>query len=133
MSKIARITIENLVDVRVLPIPTKPVVVVKAVREDKLTVLLDAKGNIYASGIRFGFFYGSKPPGISIERLIVALGKLGVLSPKATQQWADEQALRRAQEDRLFAAERLLDASKDLGLRLTAAQLRAVQAAGVEV
>lgn len=134
MSKIAYVRIDDLNTIRVLPIPAKPLAVVKAVRVERLTVLIDAKGVIYASGIKMGFAYGysKSPVGLSVQHLVTALGKLGVLTPKAAKQWTDEQTLKRIREDRRWAASQFADGAKMLGLRLTDAQARAVQNAEAE-
>ena len=133
MSRVTTLKINDLNTLFIYPIPVKAMKVSKAVRVERLTVLLDDKGNIYASGIKAGFAYRhDADAGICIQHLVHALKALKVLTPAAAKQWDDEQTLIRIRDERRWAASNFAESAKALGLRLTDAQQRAVKLAETE-
>lgn len=109
-------------------IPQRPFAVAKAVgigRRD--VVLISPKGIIYSTQVRSNNVAYSF--GCNLESTVEGLKRLGVLSKEAADEHNRIHREREEKRDARYAAERFEEHAKTLGLRLTAAQLSAVEKA----
>lgn len=112
-------------DIRVEPIPTKPIAVARAVRVGSTTTFIDTKGRIYCTGIQDGFsFTAAWSCRQKFQDLYAGLVKLGVV-PKAdaAAHLADAAAIDKKVRTKRAAVSLRSDAAL-VGLKLTAAQNR---------
>lgn len=117
-------------DIRIEPIPARPIKVARVVRTDNVTVFLDDKGRIYSTGIRNGFAYtpgwGDSSNHVATFQCLVKLGVISKADADEHERIAKEISDRRF---RKYAAEALVKNAKEVGLKLTAAQIKKIEAA----
>ncbi len=120
-------------DIRVEPIPTKPLAVARAVRVGSTTVFVDTKDRIYCTGIQDGFsFTTAWANRRQFQDLYTGLVKLGVI-PKAdaATHLAEAAAIAKKIDDKQAAESLRRDATR-VGLKLTADQARLLNALSPE-
>lgn len=112
-------------DIRVEPIPTKPLAVARAVRVGSTTVFVDAKDRIYCTGIQDGFSFttawANRP---QFQDLYAGLVRLGVIPKADAATHLAEAAAIAKKLDARRAAEALRKDAARCGLKLTVAQTR---------
>lgn len=117
--------------IRVEPIPTKPIKVARAVRSERVTVFVDDKGRIYSTGVTNGFAYapgfGSNPAHIDTYQCLV---KLGIVSKEDALQHQLNAIAIQEKAARKYAADAIVKDADTLGLTLSAAQIKKIEAAG---
>lgn len=116
-------------NIRIDPIPTKPIKVARVVRTDRVTVFLDEHGRIYSTGVQDRFAFPADWQSQRHTNTFACLVKLGVIK-KADIDEHDRQvkALLQGKETRDKAKEFEKNAAA-LGLKLTTAQMRKIEAA----
>ena len=115
-------------DIRVHPIPTRPIKVSKVVRTDRVTVFLDTNGRIYSTGIANGFAFtpgfGTSASHQATYQCLVKLGVIPAEDAKLHKQRAEEIDKR---NQRKWAADKIVKDAKTLGLKLTPAQRKFIE------
>lgn len=104
----------------------KKVDMVAAVRVDRATVFLDARGNVYSTQVKQRCYYSI---GAGLEDTLTGCRLLGLLSKEAVTKHNEAMTLERIKRDRRYAAESVARDVKTLGIKLTAAQARALTVA----
>lgn len=104
----------------------KKVDMAAAVRVDRTTVFLDAKGNVYSTQVKQRRYY---TVGSGLEDTLTGCRLLGLLSKEAVAKHTEAMHLMRAKRERRYAAEALAENVKTLGIKLTAAQARVLTVA----
>ena len=118
---------ESIEHLRFLPVPKRPINIVRAVNYNGTTAMLGPDGRIYTDAVKENVCYGN-----TVGRhadLFKCCKKLGVLSPNMIQQHIAIEAERDDKRRRQWLARNLVSGAKDLGLRLTKAQAATVKAA----
>ena len=120
ISKIA--DIEKL---RVYPIGSKPVRVVKLTAVGNTVVAVDANGKVYSNQIRGNTAYlPTFGHNDHIGRLLDGLAKMGALTAEAVKAHKDRAREHQEKSSRRYSAEAMREAATALGIKLTAAQDR---------
>lgn len=117
--------------IRIESIPTRPIITVaRVVRHEDVTVFLDDKGRIYSTGIKNGFAYtpghGNSRNHVATYQCLVKLGVISKADADEHERIANEISDRRS---RKYAAEALVKNAEEVGLKLTAAQVKKIEAA----
>jgi len=108
-------------------LPTKrKVAMAAAVRVGRATVFVDAKGNVYSTQVKAHCFYTL---GSGLGDTLTGCRILGLLSKEAVQKHEAVCKAEREKRDRKYAAQSFAENAKALGLKLTAAQMKAIKAA----
>lgn len=123
--------VDDISKLCIYAIPTRPVSVVTAARHDAsgTVVLLDDKGKVYSSQVRRGTFWTNTN---RMRGTIELLIRMGLLTAKAVKQHEDAEVMASILADRKDAADGLLQDARTLGLRLTNAQIKAIDKARKE-
>ena len=120
--------VESLENLWIAQVPVKPVNVTRAVRTGNTVVLLGEKGQIYATGIQTGISYSDGQASTKLQDTIAGLSKLGHITPQAAEQHRALNERLKLQREQRWAANSLTDAAHRLGIKLTAAQWRKLDA-----
>ena len=106
--------------------PRKKIQMVAAVRVDRTTVFLSASGNVYSTQVKANCYYSVAS---GLEDTLTGCKLLGLLSKEAVAKHGTAMQKARDRRDRKYAATYLVENAKELGVKLTAAQMKAVAAA----
>lgn len=124
MSSIAS-KVDSIRRLSIEPIPAgKPLKGATVYRTANTAVVVSKLGRIYSSSVTARRYYVSTSG--ALDATLDALAKLGVLTDAAVKEHRDDQQQRRVKRDRSYAAEDIFRCAKDLGLKLTKAQLAAI-------
>lgn len=122
--------IEDINRITIEPFPTnRQVRGARVVRIDRVVVAVDEKGQIYSTQVLSCCAYVF---GANMEATLKGVQRLGLLSAKAAKQHNDMVALMAAKDERRWAANTIANVAKTLGLKLTNAQLGAIERAREE-
>lgn len=113
--------------IEINPWPSKPTTKVAIMRVESTVVGVGAGGAVYCNQFNRKACYGF--PWRGSEDLLIALVKLGKLPAKIYDEHCQRQDKLLSERDRKYAAERVVEASKELGLKLTKPQWRKIDAA----
>ena len=121
--------VESIDALRVYPIPTKPIKVAGVVRVDRTVVMTDPAGRVYSTQVtgRFSFQPGDNRE--SIRNTITGAYRLGAISKKAMDEDLQLREAAAMKHEQRYAAERLVECANSIGLKLTDAQFRRIDAA----
>lgn len=119
--------IDEISNLRFYPFRSHTVSLVKVRRfGDRLIVGVTATGKIYTNGVsRAGYFMYTDN---RMVELLEACITLGVIPKKLVDEHIAKQKADRLASDRHFSAARLLAEARTVGLKLTAPQLKAIEA-----
>jgi hypothetical protein len=121
--------VESIDALRVYPIPTKPLQNAKAVRVDRTVVMVDKSGRVYSTQVtgRFSFQKGDNRE--SIRNTITGAYRLGAISKAAMDEDLQLREAAALKHEQHYAANRLVECAKTIGIKLTEAQLRHINSA----
>lgn len=121
--------VEHIDGLTVHEVPTQGLRDVHAIRVDRAIILVDKHGRIYSSQVQGRFSYRAEDCGAGIRSTIIGAERLGVISEAAMKE---DIAYRRQVDEkrqREYAADNIVDCANRLGIKLTSAQKRKVDAA----
>lgn len=124
-----RSSIEALDGLTIRDFPTKGVPLVKVMRSGRTVVGLDKNSNVYATGLTGNFAIRDGYGGAYATGILAALCSLGGISLAALNAYRALNEQHAARQGRKWASETMRQSAKTLGVRLTAVQLRALDAA----
>lgn len=128
MTSLIASKVQSVSALRFQPMPTgKKVDAVKACRIGRTHVFVDTKGNIYSTQVQNKAYYTL---GTGLDDTLKACGVLGLISKQAADQHIADVETEKAKSRKRWAAVEMLANATTLGLRLTAAQKKAIEAAG---
>ncbi len=104
----------------------KKVAIVAAVRCGRATVFLGAGGKVYSTQVKAKCAYSQSA---GLEDTLNGCKKLGLLTKDAIAKHLAAEKARADKREKRYAAKYLVENAKALGVKLTAAQLAAVNAA----
>jgi hypothetical protein len=120
-------TVDDVEALRFHPMPSrKKVAMVAGVRVERTHVFVDAAGRVYSTQVRDACYYTL---GCNLDNTLEGCRILGLLTKQAVAKHMAETAAIRTKRDRRYAAESIAEAAKTLGIKLTQAQSKAVEAA----
>ena len=120
-------TVDDVEALRFHPMPSrKKVAMVAGVRVERTHVFVDAAGRVYSTQVRDACYYTL---GSNLDNTLEGCRILGLLTKEAVAKHLADTAAIRAKRDRRYAAETIVAVMKDLGIKLTPAQSKAVEAA----
>lgn len=121
--------VESIDALRVYPIPTKPLKDAQAVRVDRTVVMVDKSGRVYSTQVsgRFSFQKGDNRE--AIRNTITGAYRLGAISKAAMDEDLQLREAAALKHEQRYAAERLVECANSIGVKLTDAQFRRIDAA----
>lgn len=119
--------VDSIDALRVYPIPSKPLKDASAVRIDRTVVMVDKNGRVYSTQVtgRFSFHPGDNRE--TIRNTITGACRLGAISKKAMDEDLQLRQAAALKYDQQYAANRLVECAKTIGIKLTEAQLRRIE------
>lgn len=122
--------VEAIARLRVVPFPTRPMKAMRVVRHDGIVIADLGKGRVAYSGYRGRYAYSGDS--VTSQRLVEAIFRLGLITGSELDAhrvpYQERQARRRLAE----AADELSGAAETLGVRLTSAQVKRLEAARLQ-
>lgn len=121
--------VEDVDRMRVSAIPSKPLKNVNAIRIDRTVVLVDSSGRVYSTQVQGNFAHTASDNSTSLRNTITGASRLGVISKKAMEMDLKHRQAYAEKTRREWAADQIIEHANALGLRLTEAQRRRIEAA----
>jgi hypothetical protein len=121
--------VQDVDNMRVSAIPSKPLKNVSAIRIDRTVVLVDQHGGIYSTQVQGNFAHLASDNSASIRNTITGAARLGAISKKAMEMDLQHRQEQTRKVGREWAANQIIEHANTLGLRLTEAQRRRIEAA----
>ncbi len=120
-------TVDDVEALRFHPMPSrKKVTMVAGVRVERTHVFVDKAGRVYSTQVRDACYYTL---GSNLDNTLEGCRILGLLTKQAVAKHISDTAAIQTKRDRRYAAESIAEAAKTLGIKLTQAQSKAVEAA----